>query len=167
MTSAFNNNAQPTILRVFQSKEQTKAFYNKISRFYDVLSERSEAPMRSAGLDLLKARIGESVLEIGFGTGHCLVALAKAVGPKGRVFRLNLSDQMVKLAKANLAKTSLLEHACLRRGDAAQLPYANDSLDEVFTPLTFRSFPGTGGAPVAALDDAEGHGGGEDADDGA
>ena len=74
MTSAFNKNAQPAILRVFQSKDQTKAFCNKISHVYDVLSERSEAPMRKAGLELLKARAGERVLEIGFGTGHCLVA---------------------------------------------------------------------------------------------
>ena len=34
------------VLRVFQSKDQTRAFYNKISRVYDLLSERSEAPMR-------------------------------------------------------------------------------------------------------------------------
>lgn len=85
MKSAFNKNTQPAILRVFQSKNQTNAFYNKISHVYDVLSERSEAPMRKAGLELLKTRIGESVLEIGFGTGHCLVALTRAVGPNGRV----------------------------------------------------------------------------------
>jgi ubiquinone/menaquinone biosynthesis C-methylase UbiE len=84
------------ILRVFQSKEQTRAFYNKISRVYDLLSERSEAPMRKAGLDLLKPQAGESILEIGFGTGHTLVTLAKAVGPKGKVFGLDLSDQMAK-----------------------------------------------------------------------
>ena len=80
--------------RVFQSKDQTRAFYNKISRVYDLLSERSEAPMRKAGLELLRDVAGESVLEIGFGTGHSLVALAKAVGPKGKVFGLDLSDKM-------------------------------------------------------------------------
>ena len=99
------------VLRVFQSKDQTRAFYNKISRVYDLLSERSEAPMRKAGLELLRARDGESVVEIGFGTGHSLVALAKAVGPKGTVFGLDLSDKMLQLAKANLAKFKLLERA--------------------------------------------------------
>jgi demethylmenaquinone methyltransferase/2-methoxy-6-polyprenyl-1,4-benzoquinol methylase len=140
MKSAFNKNTQPAILRVFQSKDQTKAFYNKISQVYDVLSERSEAPMRRAGFELLKARIGESVLEIGFGTGHSLVALAKAVGPKGHVFGLDLSDEMVKLAKASLAKSKLLERARLRCGDAAQLPYADDSMDGVFMSFTLELF---------------------------
>jgi hypothetical protein len=31
---------------VFQTRDQTNAFYNKISHVYDLLSERSEAPMR-------------------------------------------------------------------------------------------------------------------------
>jgi hypothetical protein len=97
------DSAQMPILRVFQSRSQTRAFYNKISRFYDLLSDRSEAPMRRAGLDLLHASAGEKVLEIGFGTGHALAALAKAVGSEGRVFGLDLSDWMVRLAKNNLA----------------------------------------------------------------
>jgi uncharacterized protein Yka (UPF0111/DUF47 family) len=57
--------------------------------------------MRKAGLDLLKPNAGESILEIGFGTGHSLVSLAKAVGPKGKVFGIDLSDKMAKLAKEN------------------------------------------------------------------
>jgi ubiquinone/menaquinone biosynthesis C-methylase UbiE len=130
----------PGILRVFQSREQTRAFYNKISRVYDLLSERSEAPMRKAGLDLLKPRPAESILEIGFGTGHTLVALAKAVGPSGKVFGLDLSDKMTKLAKENLGRAGLLERARLRCGDATQLPYADDSLDSVFVSFTLELF---------------------------
>ena len=132
--------AHAPILRVFQSKDQTRAFYNKISRVYDLLSERSEAPMRKAGLALLSARVGESILEIGFGTGHSLVSLAKAVGPKGKVFGLDLSDKMMKLAKSNLAQSNLLERARLRCGDAAQLPYADKSMDAVFMSFTLELF---------------------------
>ena len=129
-----------SVLRVFQSKDQTRAFYNKISRVYDLLSERSEAPMRKAGLELLSARAGESVLEIGFGTGHSLVSLAKAVGPKGKVFGLDLSDKMLKLAKLNLAKSKLLERARLRCADATQLPYDANSMDAVFMSFTLELF---------------------------
>ena len=41
---------QPGVLRVFQSREQTRAFYDKLSRVYDLLAERSEAPVRRKGL---------------------------------------------------------------------------------------------------------------------
>jgi demethylmenaquinone methyltransferase/2-methoxy-6-polyprenyl-1,4-benzoquinol methylase len=130
----------PSILRVFQSKDQTRAFYNKISRVYDLLSERSEAPMRKAGLELLGASPGESVLEIGFGTGHSLVSLANAVGPTGTVFGVDLSDKMLKLARTNLANSKLLERARLRRGDATRLPYAAGSMDAVFMSFTLELF---------------------------
>ena len=81
--------------------------------------------MRKAGLDLLRPNAGESLLEIGFGTGHTLVlvSLAQAVGPKGKVFGLDLSDQMAKLAKGNLAKSGLLERTKVHCGNATQLPY--------------------------------------------
>lgn len=128
------------ILPVFQTRKQTRSFYNKISRFYDLLSERSEAPMRQAGLALLKVGNGERVLELGFGTGHSLAALARAVGPKGRVLGLDLSDQMVKLAKRRLAKAGLLERAKLRCGDAAKLPFANGRMDAVFVSFTLELF---------------------------
>jgi ubiquinone/menaquinone biosynthesis C-methylase UbiE len=138
MASAPDNHT--TILRVLQSKDQTKAFYNKISRVYDALSERSEAPMRKAGLDLLNAADGESVLEIGCGTGHSLVSLAKAVGPRGKVFGIDLSDKMLKVAKANLANASLLDRSRLRCGDATQLPYTESSMNAVFMSFTLELF---------------------------
>ena len=53
--SDFANVWHAPVLRVFQSRAQTKAFYNKISRFYDALSDRSEAPIRKAGRMLLLA----------------------------------------------------------------------------------------------------------------
>jgi ubiquinone/menaquinone biosynthesis C-methylase UbiE len=127
-------------LRVFQSKDQTRAFYNKISRVYDLLSERSEAPVRNGALALLKAGAGEAVLEIGCGTGHTLVTLAKAVGARGKVQGLDLSDQMIKVAKLNVAKAGLLDRVTLRCGDAAQLPYADNSLDAVFMSFTLELF---------------------------
>jgi demethylmenaquinone methyltransferase/2-methoxy-6-polyprenyl-1,4-benzoquinol methylase len=131
---------QAPVLHVFQSRAQTKAFYNKISGFYDALSDRSEAPVRKAGLDLLKPSRGEKILEIGFGTGHSLTVLAKAVGSEGRVFGLDLSDRMVRLAKKNLKDAGLLERAQLRCGDAAQLPYAGNAMDAVFISFTLELF---------------------------
>jgi ubiquinone/menaquinone biosynthesis C-methylase UbiE len=131
---------QMPILRVFQTKDQTRAYYNKISRFYDLLSDRSEAPMRKAGLDLLKPVPGEKILEIGFGTGHTLAALAKAVGREGKVFGIDLSDRMVQLAKKNLAELGLINRARLRCGDATQLPYMADSMDAVFISFALELF---------------------------
>jgi ubiquinone/menaquinone biosynthesis C-methylase UbiE len=128
------------VLRVLQSRDQTRAYYNKISPFYDLLSERSEAPMRKAGLDLLKAGAGERILEIGFGTGHTLAALAQAVGPQGKVFGIDLSDRMVKLAREHLANSGMLDRVGLRCGDAVRLPYSADMMDALFMSFTLELF---------------------------
>ena len=77
---------EPGVLRVFQTKSETKAFYDKIAKVYDLLAEHSERPMREAGIRLLAPAPGEHLLEIGFGTGHILAELANGVGPTGRVF---------------------------------------------------------------------------------
>jgi demethylmenaquinone methyltransferase/2-methoxy-6-polyprenyl-1,4-benzoquinol methylase len=128
------------VLRVFTSRSQTKAFYNKISRAYDLLSDRSEAPMRKAGLRLLNAASGERVLEIGFGTGLCLADLARAIGATGEVFGLDLSDQMVEMARKKLARARLLDRCNLRCGDAARLPYKDGSLGAVFMSFVLELF---------------------------
>jgi ubiquinone/menaquinone biosynthesis C-methylase UbiE len=128
------------ILRVFQSRSQTKAFYNKISRVYDALSDRSEAPVRRAMVEVLRPRPGERILEIGFGTGHVLAALARSVGESGTVFGIDLSNERVRLSKTKLAGAGLLERCRLRTGDATRLPYAPASMDGICMSFTLELF---------------------------
>ena len=131
---------QPGVLRVLQSKEETKAFYNKIAGVYDLLAERSEQPVREAGLNMLAADTGEKILEIGFGTGHCLVSLAKAVGPSGRVFGIDLSGKMLELSQERVRKQGLDTRVELTCADALHVPYASASLDGIFMSFTLELF---------------------------
>jgi ubiquinone/menaquinone biosynthesis C-methylase UbiE len=128
------------IQRVFQSKAETKAFYDKISHVYDLLAEHSEGPIRRAGLEKLDVRSGEKVLEIGFGTGHSLVSLAQSVGPAGKVYGLDLSERMLDIARDNLHKAGLADRVNLASGDAVQLPNSPDSLDAIFMSFTLELF---------------------------
>jgi ubiquinone/menaquinone biosynthesis C-methylase UbiE len=127
---------QPDVLRVLQSKSETKAFYDKISKIYDLMAERSEEPVRNAGLQKLAVKAGESVLEIGYGTGHCLVALARAAGPNGHVYGIDLSEGMRQQAEARLQREQIAAPVDLTCGDAAHLPYDAESLDAIFMSFT-------------------------------
>ncbi len=131
---------EPCVLRVLQTKSETKAFYDKIAKVYDLLSERSERPMREAGLKMLAAVPGEHLLEIGFGTGHILAELADAVGPTGRVFGIDISQNMLAHAKDLLIGKGLLDRVSLHCGDAESLPYGSDLIDGVFTCFTLELF---------------------------
>lgn len=132
--------SQPGVLRVLQTRNDTRAFYNKIAKVYDFLSESSEEPIRSVGLELLGAKEGEHVLEIGFGTGTSLVSLATMVGPKGKIFGVDLADQMLEVAGQKLRDTNLADRAELACADATTLPYTSACMDAVFTSFTLELF---------------------------
>jgi ubiquinone/menaquinone biosynthesis C-methylase UbiE len=132
--------AQPGVLRVFNSKEETRNYYDRIAKIYDLMADHSEAPARQAGLELLAVQPGEKVLEVGFGTGHCLVALAQAVGPTGKVYGIDISDAMHQHAEENLQKAGLADRAELTCGDGLRLPYAAGSLDAIFMSFTLELF---------------------------
>jgi len=136
----FTAASEPGILRVCQSKAQTKAFYNKIAKVYDLLAEKSEGPVRDAGLKKLAPKPGEQILEVGFGTGHCLVAIAGAVGQNGKAFGIDISEEMLKHTQLLAQQEHVADRVDLRCGDAAQLPFVDGSLDGVFMSFTLELF---------------------------
>ena len=132
--------SEPGVQRVFQSKSETKAFYNKIAKVYDLLAEHSEEPVRQAGIDMLAASETENLLEIGFGTGHSLVAIAKAVGPHGKAYGIDISEEMLKHTRTLAEREQLADRLQLHCGDATRLPFADDSMDGIFMSFTLELF---------------------------
>ncbi len=128
------------IARVLQTKEETRAFYNKIAKVYDLLAERSEQPMRELAVRMLGPTPGERLLEIGFGTGHLLAELARAVGPAGQVVGIDISENMLAQAQELLERENLSERVTLDRGDAEDLPYASDSFDGILMCFALELF---------------------------
>jgi len=131
---------EPGVLRVFQSKSERKAFYNKIAKVYDLLAEHSERAVRQEGLAKLAPAADEHLLEIGVGTGHCLVELAEAVGPRGQVFGIDISENMVRKTRSLLQEENLAGRAEVVCGDAEHLPYASGVMDGVFMCFTLELF---------------------------
>jgi len=129
-----------SVSRVTRSKEQAKTGYNQMSRWYDFISGSSEKKYRDLGLQKLNAREGEQVLEIGYGTGHCILALAQAVGSNGKVCGLDISDGMQAMSEARVRAAGLSEHVDLRTGDAASLPFDENRFDSVFMSFTLELF---------------------------
>ena len=124
---------------VTRPKRVARASYNRMSRWYDLFSA-AEKRYKLAGLHLLDVQPGESVLEIGFGTGECLLSLAQSVGERGAVCGIDLSDGMAAVARKKLQKANLWRRVRLSCGDAASLPYAVAVFDAVFISFTLELF---------------------------
>lgn len=129
-----------SIARVSRSKSEARTSYNKLSRWYDVLAEQSEKRFRDVGLHKLKPIEGEHLLEIGFGTGHGLLALAQAVGNSGKVYGLDLSEGMLNITRARVEKAGLSQRVTLIWGDGANLPFQANCFDAIFMSFTLELF---------------------------
>ena len=132
-------NREP-INRVTRTKQEAKASYDMMSRYYDLLAGMSERKYKVAGLEELDVTEGEVILEIGFGTGQCLEALAKSAGRSGMVYGIDLSDGMIGVSQARVQKAGLSDRVELTQGDAAELPYEESFFDAVYTSFTLELF---------------------------
>jgi demethylmenaquinone methyltransferase/2-methoxy-6-polyprenyl-1,4-benzoquinol methylase len=113
--------------------------YNRMSRWYDWFAS-SEKQFTEIGLRMLNVQPGEKVLEIGFGTGQGLVALAHSVSETGKVYGIDLSDGMFQVANAKISRAGLSSRIELRLGDAANLPFEDDFFDAIFISFTLELF---------------------------
>jgi ubiquinone/menaquinone biosynthesis C-methylase UbiE len=128
------------VSRVTRTKEEAKTSYNKMSRWYDALAGMAEKKYKEVGLQKLNVKNEERVLELGYGTGQCVIALARSVGTSGKVYGIDLSDGMYGVAKSKVEKARLLERVELISGDAAELPYNENSMDAILACFTLELF---------------------------
>jgi len=130
----------PDILPVNRSKEEAKRFYDRISGVYDYLTRAFERKYAKMVIELLSIDKSETVLEIGFGTGHSLNQLAKSVGKTGRVYGIDISSGMLEVTRRRLYKSELLDRVELHCGDAVSLPYNDSIVDAAFMSFTLELF---------------------------
>ncbi len=133
-------NDREKVLRVSRSKEQAKKSYDKISRFYDLLVGMFEKKYRNMALERLSIYEGETVLEVGFGTGHCLEQIAKSTGEAGKAYGIDISSGMLEVTRKRLEKVNLIDRVELYCGDAMDLPYNDDKFDAIFCSFTLELF---------------------------
>ena len=128
------------ISRVNRSKDDARTYYNRISLIYDWLGGIFERKPAEKALSHLRIENGEIVLEIGFGTGHCLQKIAISAGRTGRAYGIDISDGMLRITRKRLEKAALLDRVELYRGDASRLPFSDGTFDVVFMSFTLELF---------------------------
>jgi len=121
--------------------ETNRSFYDRISHSYDLIADAGEHAAREQGERALDLKPGESVLEIGFGTGNSLAAFAEATGPSGTVAGIDISPRMLEVALKKLHDRKVADRVTLKIGDARQLPYDDDHFDAAFMSFTLELFP--------------------------
>jgi SAM-dependent methyltransferase len=81
-------------------------------------------------LTTLKA--GEVVLDLGSGGGIDVLLSAKRVGPTGKAYGLDMTDEMLALANENKAKAGL-ENVEFLKGEIEDIPLPDNSVDVIIS----------------------------------
>ena len=77
-------------------------------------------------------RPGETVLDLGSGGGIDVLLSAKRVGPTGKAYGLDMTDEMLELARRNAAEAGATNVEFLR-GSIEDLPLADAAVDVVIS----------------------------------
>ena len=75
---------------------------------------------------------GETVLDLGSGAGADVLISARRVGPSGRVIGLDMTDEMLKLARANATRAGVT-NAEFVKGHIEAIPLPDASVDIVIS----------------------------------
>src|SRR5213593_953310 len=73
---------------------------------------------------------GETVLDIGSGSGTDVLFSSLRTGPKGNVIGLDITDAMIEKARMNIAKMGA-KNVKIMKGDANKIPLGDSSIDVV------------------------------------
>jgi len=81
---------------------------------------------------LAELKPGQVVLDLGSGGGIDVLLSAKRVGPTGKAYGLDMTDEMLALANENKARAGL-ENVEFLKGDIEQIPLPDSSVDVIIS----------------------------------
>src|ERR1700732_2221285 len=81
---------------------------------------------------LAKLQPGEVVLDLGSGGGIDVLLSAKRVGPTGKAYGLDMTDEMLALARANQKKAGV-ENVEFLKGAIENIPLPDDTVDVIIS----------------------------------
>jgi arsenite methyltransferase len=106
------------------------------ARYGDLSDVPDAAALASIGcgnpIAVADLRAGETVLDLGSGGGIDVLLSAKRVGPTGRAYGLDMTDEMLELARRNAADADATNVEFLR-GQMEAIPLPDASVDVVIS----------------------------------
>jgi ubiquinone/menaquinone biosynthesis C-methylase UbiE len=104
-----------------------------------LLTHGRSRTFRERLVNLAQLASGESVLDVGCGTGSLAIAAKGRVGTGGRVFGIDASPEMIARATSKAAKAGI--DVSFRTAVAEALPFRDEQFDVVLSTLMLHHLP--------------------------
>jgi ubiquinone/menaquinone biosynthesis C-methylase UbiE len=125
---------------VQEVKRHVTSGFNQVADDYDSPSLRALALSANRLVELAGLSAGQTVLDVGTGTGNAALAAARVVGPEGRVVGVEIAENMRARALEKIAAAGL-NNVEIREGDATALPFAGPDFDAVLCASVIYTLP--------------------------
>jgi arsenite methyltransferase len=121
------------------SSSAPEAFCDPITNIYTA-AEEAEVPDTAVKASfgcgnptaLAKLQAGETVLDLGSGGGIDVLLSARRVGPSGKAYGLDMTDEMLALAEENKRQSGLTNVEFLK-GEIENIPLPNNCVDVIIS----------------------------------
>ena len=91
-------------------------------------------------VSFIEVKPGQTVLDLGSGSGLDLILAASRVGPTGKVIGLDMTPEMIEICRKNLARAGVL-NAEVRRGEMEHMPVADNEVDWIISNCVINLSP--------------------------
>lgn len=126
-------------------EKEVEDLFDRISNKYDSMNNVITLGMhkrwREETMKTLRVQPEDVVLDLCCGTGDWSLDLAHKVGPKGHVYALDFSADMLESAKQKVRIAGMEDRVTLIQGDAMNLPFDNDMFSCVTIGFGLRNVP--------------------------
>lgn len=123
--------------------EQVRTMFNRIAPHYDLLNHtlsfNVDRLWRRRTVRIVSEGAPERIVDIATGTGDLAIAMARAL-PEARITGVDLSPEMLAVARYKVAERGLAERIRLEEGNAEQLALPSAEADAVTVAFGVRNF---------------------------
>ncbi|TMA07548.1 MAG: ubiquinone/menaquinone biosynthesis methyltransferase [Deltaproteobacteria bacterium] len=128
-----------------QRQQLVQTLFNRIAHRYDLLNRiisfHCDVRWREKTVKALSLKSSDRfVLDLGTGTGDLALTAAKRLGGEARIFGLDFSLEMLRLAQAK-KKDSYGDKIAYILGTALDPPFKDEAFDAVMTAFVLRNIP--------------------------
>lgn len=132
-----NNKGENNDAEMIDAETRGKKLGARVAAVYDLFAFSKTRANYIVGI--FPPKLGESVLELGCGTGELALRLKQIVGENGTVVATDASAAMVKRTRSKVEKSSY--RITCRVAAIEELPFPDQFFDHVFASLMIHHLP--------------------------
>ena len=106
-----------------------------------MMAGRKQRDIAARVAELLDVRLGDKILEIGFGPGIAIQVISQRLSGEGLIVGIDPSDVMMEMAQARNVEAIEQGTVRLLRGTVERIPYDDEVFDKALAMNSFHLWP--------------------------